>query len=171
MNWRTLNARRKRFDKLDRLDEAYLFERSIDIETYDRHAEKLREELTLARIDRHSGQLEELDVEGILAFAERVLPRAADLWVQASLEQRQRFQQLFFPDGIAFDGNGFVRTAVTAPAFSYLRPIERGNEGLVDQNSRSWNRISGLLRAIDSLRNAALKLKDRAYRARCAKKH
>ena len=63
-------------DKLDRLDEAFLFERSIDIETYDRHAEKLREELTLARIDRHSGQLDELDVEGILAFAERVLPRA-----------------------------------------------------------------------------------------------
>ena len=42
-------------DKPDRLDEAFLFERSIDIETYDRHAEKLREELTLARIDRHSG--------------------------------------------------------------------------------------------------------------------
>jgi recombinase-like zinc beta ribbon protein len=48
-------------DKLDRLDEAFLFERSIEIETYDRHAEKLREELTLARIDRHSGQLDELD--------------------------------------------------------------------------------------------------------------
>ena len=63
-------------DRLDRLDEAFLFERSIDIETYDRHAEKLREELTLARIDRHSGQLEELDVEGILAFAERILPRS-----------------------------------------------------------------------------------------------
>jgi hypothetical protein len=51
-------------EKLDRLDEAFLFDRSIDIETYDRHAEKLREELTLARIDRHAGQLEELDVEG-----------------------------------------------------------------------------------------------------------
>ena len=119
-------------NKLDRLDEAFLFERSIDIETYDRHAEKLREELTLARIDRHSGQLDELDVEGILAFAERVLPRASDLWVQASLEQRQRFQQLFFPDGIAFDGKGFVGTRVTAPAFSYLREIETGNEKLVD---------------------------------------
>lgn len=47
-------------DKLDRLDEAFLFERSIDIETYDRHAEKLREELTLVRIERHSGQLDEL---------------------------------------------------------------------------------------------------------------
>lgn len=63
----------------------------------------------------------------------RTLPRAADLWVQASLEQRQRFQQLFFPDGISFDGNGFVGTAVTAPAFSYLRPIEGGNESLVSQ--------------------------------------
>jgi site-specific DNA recombinase len=119
-------------NKLNRLDEAFLFERSIDIETYDRQAEKLREELTLARIDRHSGQLEELDVEGILAFAERVLPRAGDLWVQASLEQRQRFQQLFFPEGVEFDGNRFVRTGVTAPAFSYLREIQTGNEGLVD---------------------------------------
>ena len=80
----------------------------------------------------HSGQLEELDVEGILAFAERVLPHAADLWVQASLEQRQRFQQLFFPDGIAFDGKGFVGTRVTAPAFSYLREIESENERMVD---------------------------------------
>jgi hypothetical protein len=42
-------------DKMNRLDEAFLFERSINIETYERHAEKLREELTLARIDRHSG--------------------------------------------------------------------------------------------------------------------
>src|SRR5262245_57319704 len=81
----------------------------------------------------HSGQLEELDVEGILAFAERILPRAADLCVQASLDQRQRFQQLFFPDGIAFDGNRFIGTGATAPAFSYLREIRIGNEGLVDQ--------------------------------------
>ncbi len=63
-------------------------------------------------------------LDHILAFAERVLPRAADLWVQASLEQRQRFQQVFFPDGIAFDGKCFVGTRVTAPAFSYLREIE-----------------------------------------------
>jgi hypothetical protein len=61
----------------------------------------------------------------ILAFAEGVLPRA-DLWGQPSLDQRQRFQQLFFPDGIAFDGNRFLRTGVTAPAFSYLWEIQTG---------------------------------------------
>lgn len=62
--------------KLDRLDEAFLFDRSIDVDVSDRHAEKLRQELTLVRIDRHASEVEELDVEGILAFAERILPRA-----------------------------------------------------------------------------------------------
>jgi hypothetical protein len=71
--------------------------------------------------------------------------------VQASLDQRQWFQQLFFPEGISFDGNGFVRTAVTAPAFSYLRPIEAGNEGLVDQNSASWNQIAFWLNRVAAL--------------------
>ena len=47
--------------------------------------------------------------------------------------QRQRFQQLFFPDGIAFDGNRFIGTRATALAFSYLREIRTEKEGLVDQ--------------------------------------
>ena len=119
--------------KLDRLDEAFLFQRSIDIDTYDRHAERLREELTLARIAKHSAELDELDVEGILAFAERVLPRAADLWVQAPLDQRQRFQQLFFPEGIAYDGNRFNRTAATAPLFNHLAPSESADEKMVSR--------------------------------------
>ena len=41
----------------------------------------LREELTLAQIDHHTESVDELDVQGILAFAERILPRASDLWV------------------------------------------------------------------------------------------
>ena len=80
---------------------------------------------------------------------------ASDLWVQAALDQRQRFQQLFFPDGMAFDGNRFIGTGATAPAFSYLRGIQTGNEGLVDLNSGSWNRIAGWLRQLDLVRSAA----------------
>lgn len=45
--------------KLDRLDEAFLYERSIDIERYDRHRDKLREELTLVQMDRHATELED----------------------------------------------------------------------------------------------------------------
>jgi hypothetical protein len=83
--------------KLDRLDEAFLYSESIDVATYSRQRDKLREELTLSKIDHHTEAVDELDVEGILAFAERILPRASDLWVQASLD-KQRLQQLFFPE-------------------------------------------------------------------------
>ena len=53
----------------------------------------------------------------------------ADRVTKLSLASWTAFQQLFFPDGIAFDGKSFVRTGVTAPAFSYLREISTENEG------------------------------------------
>jgi hypothetical protein len=37
--------------------------------------------------------------------SQNVFCRAPPISVQASLEQRPRFQQRFYPDGIAFDGN------------------------------------------------------------------
>jgi len=81
----------------------------------------------------HADAVDELDVEGILAFAERILPRASDLWVQASLDYKQRLQELFFPEGIAYDGNRFNRTAATAPLFNYLAPSERADEKVVSR--------------------------------------
>ena len=94
--------------RIDRLDNAFLYEQSIDIDTHDRHKERLNEELTLARMDRHATELEEMDIEGLLGFAERVLPSASNLWVQSSLAQKQRLQQVFFPDGVRFDGKKLV---------------------------------------------------------------
>ena len=92
----------------------------------------LREELTFAQIDRHSTELEEMDVEGILAFAERVLPSASNLWVQSSFAQKQRLQQVFFPEGIRFDGKRLVGTGVTLPVFNYLSPVSGSKKELVD---------------------------------------
>jgi hypothetical protein len=63
---------------------------------FDRLRDKLREELTLVQMDRHASELEEMDVEGILAFGERVLPNASSFWVQSSLNQKQRLRQLVF---------------------------------------------------------------------------
>jgi hypothetical protein len=53
---------------------------------------------------------------------------------QASLDYKQRLQQLFFPEGIAFDGNRFTRTAVTAPLFRYLAPSESADERVVSRD-------------------------------------
>ena len=140
--------------KLDKLDEAFLYAEAIDVTTYGRQRDKLREELTLAKIDHHAEAVEELDVEGILACAKRI-PRASDLWVQASLDYEQRLQELFFPEGIAYDGNRFNRTAATAPLFNYLAPTEGADERVVTLTFASWNQIHGWLRRLEGLRGAA----------------
>ena len=48
----------------------------------------------------------------------------------ATLDYKQRLQQLFFPEGIAYDGSRFNRTAVTAPLFRYLEAGEQVESSL-----------------------------------------
>jgi hypothetical protein len=74
-----------------------------------------------------------VDELALLVSAERILPRASELWVQASLDYKQRLQQVFFPEGVAFDGNRFNRTAATAQRFKYLAPSESADERMVSQ--------------------------------------
>ena len=50
--------------------------------------------------------------------------------MQSSLDYKQRLQQLFFPEGIAYDGNRFNRTAAPALLFKYLEPTERAEESV-----------------------------------------
>lgn len=166
--WRTLRAESRTVaataerqvrtiqERLDRLDDAFLFAQSIDQQTYDRQRDKLREELALARVAQHQAAVEDLDVEGILNFAERVLPSAAQLWSHASLDQRQRLQQLFFADGMTFDGNQLIRTAVTMP---FLNEIG-GESGEQIQGGRPSypelepNHLTRWLLQLDELRAA-----------------
>jgi site-specific DNA recombinase len=116
--------------KLDRLDEMFIYAQAVDQATYDRQRDKLREELTLTQIDHHASEIEELDVEGILAFAEHVLPSASELWVHASLDQKQRLQQLFFAEGLGFDGNSLIRTHATCTIFRHLDLAQAAQENL-----------------------------------------
>ena len=61
-----------------------------------------------------------LDLEGVLAFAEKIITSPARLWLESSLDQRQRLQSTFFPGGLTFDGQGFG-TASSASFFSLLK--------------------------------------------------
>jgi len=77
------------------------------------------------------------------------------LWVQAPLNQRQRLQQLFFPEGIAFDGNQFVPTGVTASAFKYLTAADSSQNNLASPTGFDTNgntvspRVPGCLKTTD----------------------
>jgi site-specific DNA recombinase len=101
------------------LEEAFLYERKIDAAAYERQRDKLRETIGLIRIELEEARIEEIDVEGILAYAEHVLSNAAELWIAATLEQKQRLQLALFPQGLRFE-DGRIGTAVTCLAFMQL---------------------------------------------------
>ncbi|HEY2233822.1 MAG TPA: recombinase family protein [Candidatus Angelobacter sp.] len=56
-----------------KLEEAYVYRRSIDTETYQSMRAKLAEELTLAEMELRDAQAEEIEMEAVLDFAEMVL--------------------------------------------------------------------------------------------------
>lgn len=65
--------------KKDRTVDAFLHRALIDQRTYQRQVDKLDEEIALAEPALHDARLDELDVEGVLAFAEDLLANPARL--------------------------------------------------------------------------------------------
>jgi hypothetical protein len=61
-------------------------EQSIDRQTYERQRDLLREQLALAEIELSAATENQLDVEGLLVFAEHLLMSAARLWIELGLE-------------------------------------------------------------------------------------
>ena len=55
---------RQKQQRLDRIEDAFLHERSIDRQTYERQRDKLREQLSLAEMELSDAVLDDLDVGG-----------------------------------------------------------------------------------------------------------
>jgi hypothetical protein len=87
------------------------------------------------------------------------------LWVQASLDYKQRLQQLFFPEGIAYDGNRFNRTAATAPLFNYLAPSEIADQKMVSREGIEPS--TRRLRVVSSLFSESREFPNQLTRSRC----
>ena len=106
-------------DLKEQLEDAFIFKKTIGQETYQRQLDKLDEQIMLAEMKEREAKLEGYDVESVLNFAEHVILNAARLWLEASDEQKQRLQKLFFPKGVDFkDGN--YGTAEVSPFFDLI---------------------------------------------------
>jgi hypothetical protein len=101
------------------VDDAFLHEHTIDRSSYERQRDKLREQLALAELELSEAVTTQLDVEGVLGFAERVLINIDRLWPEVGLAQKQQLQLALFPQGVQFNGDTFG-TAVTCLAFRQL---------------------------------------------------
>lgn len=105
-----------------KLVEAYL-RRVVEESVYRRQDEALAEDIALARMELHDADLAEIDVEGVLSFAEVILLDARRLWIEGTLDQRQRLQKILFPRGVAFDPHLGFGTAETAVFFTWLAAV------------------------------------------------
>ena len=105
------------------LDEGFLYELSIDRTTYEEQRDKLREELTLAELELSEAQVEQFDIDSALAKAISILNKASALWIDASLDDRLRLQEVLFPQGLVWDGARF-QTPVTCLSFYHLTLVE-----------------------------------------------
>jgi hypothetical protein len=79
-----------------RLEEAYLYEGTLDRDAYVRHRDRLSEERALLLLGRHEAELDGLDVETLMNYAEYMALNPGRLWQEAGVEQKSRFQRFVF---------------------------------------------------------------------------
>lgn len=78
----------------------------LSIEHKDSKLSQLENDIAILKIERLDLESNECDIETDLNFANQFLLNAWNLWKEANLEQKQRFQSIIFPNGIAWkDGN------------------------------------------------------------------
>ena len=79
----------------------------IDKRTHTQKRDRIREAIADAEVELSDSAVEQIDVDGIMGFAETVLQNAAKLWKQSDSTQRQQPQRELFPEGLTFNGEEF----------------------------------------------------------------
>jgi hypothetical protein len=113
-----------------KLEEAFVYQKTIDADTYKEMRAKLAEDLALAEMELGAAQTEEIEIETVLDYAQMVLTNASNLWKAAPAEQKQRLQQVLFTEGVTYS-DGEYRTDLTCLLFSGMQARTVKKEGLV----------------------------------------
>ena len=100
--------------KLTKLETAYIYERAIDRERYDQHRAGLEQQLTAARVAMNDAHTDDLDLEGALRVASRVLTSAATVYATMAPVTRRKFLGVLNPTGWQVERSGAIRTPTEA---------------------------------------------------------
>lgn len=97
----------------------------IDQKTYDQQVARLSVDTEAAEGNLRAASLDQLDVEAVLAFADKLIKQPQKLWRESSLDQKQKLQRVFFPDGVTVTHEGFG-TASSSSFFGMLGQVPTG---------------------------------------------
>ena len=78
----------------------------------------------------------QLDVEAVLSFAEKLIRQPQQLWRKSSLDQKQKLQRVFFPNGVTVTSEGFG-TAPSNSFFGMLGQVPTGKASLASPTGYS----------------------------------
>ena len=110
--------------KRERLVDGYL-EGFIDRGIYERKLASIATDMAAAEQDAARTDAENaLDAATVVAHADEFLADCDGIWERGTLEIRQRFQTLVFPEGLAYLPKRGFGTAVTLGIFRDLRALE-----------------------------------------------
>jgi site-specific DNA recombinase len=123
------DLRQRRDDKW-KLNEAFIYRNAIRESDYKEMKEALEQEIVTLELKVNDARQDEIEIEELLDFAENLILNAAGTWNQSSLEQRQRLQQVLFPQGVTYSDRTY-RTSATSPMFKLLEAETVKNERLV----------------------------------------
>ena len=107
-----------------RLVEVYIYQQAIDEDTYRRELLRLDQAIAVAKVEGHGNELDGLDVETVLEFAEHVVVNARRMWSEFDLRKRRHLQKVLFPQGLVLDSSEAFRTPVTCLFFRVLEAPE-----------------------------------------------
>ena len=114
--------------KLNRLHEAFIFERSIGKDVYESMKPELQRRLDDLRLLREDLSEENIEFEHLLDFAFSILSNTRRMWEKARPEQRIALQRAIFPEGLVYTEEGGYGTPVTSNGFNILgllnNPVE-----------------------------------------------
>ena len=106
--------------KLTKLETAYIYERALDRERYDQHRAGLEQQLAAARVAMSDAQTDDLDLEGALRMASKVLTNAATVYAKMAPTNRRKFLGVLNPHGWEVERSGAIRTPTKAFVYRCL---------------------------------------------------
>lgn len=92
--------------------------------------EKMKNEILAKNVALKDSEIDEIELEEIVNLAENFMSNIAPLWRDTNLDQKQRLQQLVFPEGVVYK-NGNFETASISPIYSVIGNSNGVRERLV----------------------------------------
>lgn len=126
-------AQHQRLEKLEGLQRTLLdklLKGIIPDELYATKSKELAADIAVCRVEAHDAQLDQLDIEGVMNTADYLIRNMTTIWDKLDLDNRQRFQTVLFPAGLAYSKVVGFGTDVTSPFINMIQQNSGGESQL-----------------------------------------